>query len=194
MPSDTYTHKVPSPAFALILEYHPSHFYISFHLLNFMPAPETRRKLKKKLIRGTGGRIYYNFLTKQNILKTRQMLQQDFCPVQSSRRLFLCIHINSSSHETWKNQTKKRKFESFDRQISQLHGHCVEIWQRKSAGIYKYSVLLCVFIVYAYTQLRGAVVSSCVDRVCVWYTRREKQRDCPMFSFSQTLSTERNGL
>lgn len=104
------------------------------------------------------------------------MLQQDFCPVQSSRRLFLCIHINSSSHETWKNQTKKRKFESFDRQISQLHGHCVEIWQRKSAGIYKYSVLLCVYCVCIYTQLSGAVVSSCVDRVCVWYIREERSK------------------
>jgi hypothetical protein len=32
-------------------------------------------------------------------LKTRQM-QQDFCPVQSSRRLFLYVNINSSSLET----------------------------------------------------------------------------------------------
>ena len=131
VPSDTHTHKVPSPSYWSTI---PRIFIFHFTYWTLCRLLKREGNPPKKLIRVIGGRIYYNFLTKQNILKTRQM-QQDFCPVQSSRRLFLCIHINSSSLETWKNQTEKRKFESFDRQISQLHAHCAEIWQRKSAGI-----------------------------------------------------------
>lgn len=77
-----------------------------------------------------------------------------------------------------KHEKTKQKNENLKVLIGKFLNCTAIAWKygRENQPVYKYSVLLCVYCVCMYTQLSGAVVSSCVDRVCVWYIREERSK------------------
>ena len=189
VPSDTHTHKVPSPSYWSTIP-RIFIFHFTYWTLCRLLKREGNKKKKKNWYGEPGGGYIITFSQNKTFWRLGKC-NKIFVPFKV---LAGCFCVYTSTLPPLKHEKTKQKNENLKVSIGKFL-NCTPIarkYGRENQPVYKNSVLLCVYCVCMYTTKRSLFL--CRPRVCVWYTRREKQRDWPMFSFSQTLSTERNGL